>query len=121
MRRGIEQLVRSGIQASFFANPSDVIAELRTIALDSVHKTIAREELLKRLLHRGFPLRRVNPALAADAIAEVTTMYLDGARRKLIGHKVIPRAATRGLLKGMTGECPTRSLLAKLEPARPAA
>jgi len=97
--KGIEQQVRLGIQASFLANPTDVTAELRTLALDSVHRTITRQNLLDSLSQRGFLLRRVNPAIAPDVIAEVTRGYVDGARRKLIGHKIIPRAATQALLQ----------------------
>jgi hypothetical protein len=69
------------------------------LASDSVHRTITRQDLLDSLSHRGFLLRRVNPAIASDVIAEVTQGYLDGARRKLIGHKIIPRAATQTLLQ----------------------
>lgn len=97
--KGIEEQVRSGIQASFLANPTDVTAELRALALDSVHRTITRQDLLDSLSQRGFLLRRVNPAVASDVIAEVTQAYVDGARRKLIGRKIIPRAATQALLQ----------------------
>jgi hypothetical protein len=97
--KGIEQQVRASVQASFLANPTDVTAELRTLALDSVHRKITRKELVDHLAQRGFPLRRVNPTTAADIIAETTKRYLDGARRKLIGHKIIPRSATQTLLQ----------------------
>jgi hypothetical protein len=97
--KGIEQQVRSSIQASFLVDPAAVTAELRTLVLDSVHKQITRDGLVQHLAQQGFPLRRVNPRTAADVISAATKRYLDGARRKLIGHKITPRLATEALLQ----------------------
>jgi hypothetical protein len=101
--KGIEQQVRSSIQACFLVDPAAVTAELRTLVLDSVHKQITRDGLVEHLAQHGFPLRRVNPRNAADVISEATKRYLDGARSKLIGHKIIPRAATQVLLQKFDG------------------
>ena len=97
--KGVEEQVRWSIQAMFLANPTDVIAELRTFVLDSVHRRITRYEIVDHLANRGFPRRWVNPTTAPDIIAEVTERYLESARRKLIGHKILPRAATQALLQ----------------------
>ena len=56
--RTIEDLSRSGIAAVYLGNPDDLVAALRTIAEDSIHATITRDELIAQLAARGFAMRR---------------------------------------------------------------
>ena len=101
--REIEQKVRWGVQALFLADPNKVVAELRTIVDDSVHRTITRRALVEALARRGHRLRHLtSPENAGAAVEEATDAYLDGARSKLIGRRLIPRTvagtATQTLL-----------------------
>ncbi len=97
--RSLHERVRVSAQALFLADPDDVCAELRTIALDSVHQTISRDALIERLKKRGLALRRLaDGATAAAVVAEATTRYLENARRRLIRHVLLPRVATETLL-----------------------
>ena len=57
--REIEQKVRWGVQALFLADPNKVVAELRTIVDDSVHRTITRRALVEALARRGHRLRHL--------------------------------------------------------------
>ena len=96
----IEQHVRWGLRALFLADPAAVSAELWKIADDCIHQTLTREDLVNRVERRGFKLRRlVRPASAPALIAEVTNRYLNTARSRLIRRSMIPRLATRELLK----------------------
>ena len=101
--REIEQKVRWGVQALFLAYPNKVVAELRTIVDDSVHRAITRRALVEALGRRGHRLRHLtSPENAGAAVEEATDAYLDGARGKLIGRRLIPRTvagtATQTLL-----------------------
>ena len=97
--RDLEQKVRWGVQALFLADPGKVMAEIRTIVEDSVHRRIAREDLLAQLAGRGYPLRRLRcPEHARVAVDEATDGYLDGARRKLIQNRLVRREAAGRVL-----------------------
>ena len=110
--RELEQKVQWGITSLFLAKPHTVMDALRGIAEDSVHRTITRENLVEELTGRGYPLRLLSsPANASVAIREATDhRYLDGARRKLIRHQLVPRLATGTLLSRMERE-PTDSVV----------
>ena len=97
--RSIEQQVRSGLRALFLADLNQLASELRTFALDAVHRTVARQELVDHLAGRGFLLRRVTLESSGAVVDEVTRRYLEGARKKLIRHALLPRAATQTLLQ----------------------
>ena len=63
--RDLEDKVRWGVQALFLANPNGVVAALRGIVEDAVHRTIKRQELVDALAGRGYRLRRpTSPASA---------------------------------------------------------
>lgn len=95
----IEQLSRWGIAAVFLGNANDLVKELRTIAEDSVHATITRDELINKLEARGFAMRRaVRPDSAAAMLGDTTRRYLEGVRGKLIRRTLVPRAETQALL-----------------------
>ena len=97
--RELENKVRWGVEALFLANPTAVVAELRGIAEDSVHRTISRHDLVEQLTRRGFPLRRIrNPGHAAVAVQEASDRYLIPARRKLIQRKLVPKKSAETLL-----------------------
>ena len=97
---GIEEQVRAGLPALFLANPEKVIAVLTRIVDKSVHRTLNREILVERLLDLGYCLRRVTDAESAvRAIESVTADYLQGARRRLIRGKMVPRPTTEAVLK----------------------
>ena len=102
--RGLEQMVRFGVQALFVVDPGKVLAELRRIVEDSVHRTIRRRELVEQLAGRGYRLRHLrNPEDAGGAVETATNRYLDGARRKLIQQTLVPRAAAGTLLSRLEG------------------
>ena len=76
-----------------------MLTKLRTIAEDSVHRTITRDYLVEELAESGYRLRHVmNPQDAAVVVQEATNRYLDVARRRLIQHVLVPRSASETLL-----------------------
>lgn len=97
--RTIQDLSRSGIAAIYLDKPDDVIAALRTIAEDSVHTTITRDDLIARLAGRGFAMRRaVRPDSATAMVEDATRRYLESVRGKLIRRTLVPRIETQTLL-----------------------
>ena len=97
--RELEEKVRWGVQALFLADSTQVLAELRAIVEDSVHRKVARQDLVEDLARRGYQMRRLSsPENAGVAVREATERYLDGARRRLIQQTLVPRAATETLL-----------------------
>ena len=97
--RELEDKVRWGVQALFLADSTQVLAELRAIVEDSVHRKVARQDLVEDLARRGYQMRRLSsPGNAGVAVREATERYLDDARRRLIQQTLVPRAATETLL-----------------------
>ena len=97
--RQLESKVSWGMQALFLASPNDVVAALRAIAEDAVHRTISRPELVNALSRRGYRLRHLtNPTSAGDAVRHTTDHYLDGTRRRLIHQQLVRREASKTLL-----------------------
>lgn len=98
--RTIEELSRSGIAAVYLGRPNDLIQALRTIAEDSVHMTITRDELIAKLAARGFRMRRaVRPESAMAMLEDATGRYLESVRGKLIRRTLVPRPETQTLLR----------------------
>lgn len=107
----LETKVKLAVQVLFLNEPAAVVAELRTMIADSVHRTWARHDLLQELEARGHQMRRVlSPKSALVAVEAATNRYLDSARSRLIGKALIPRAATQALLSSME-ETSTDSVL----------
>ena len=97
--REIEERVRESLLARFLTKPDEICDTLRSIVEDSIHKTIDREFLISTLQGRGFPLRKLTrPNDALPLISDVTTRYLEAARRKLIQGALIHRSSTQDLL-----------------------
>ena len=97
--RGLEEQVRESLKGRFHNKPNDLCDALRSIVEDSIHKTIGREFLISTLQGRGFSLQKPpRPDNAPSLISDVTTRYLEAARRKLIQSTLIPRASTQELL-----------------------
>ena len=97
--RGLEEQIRAALFAQFRPTANDIRDALRSIAEDSIHKTIDRESLISTLQGRGFPLRkRIRPDDAPSLISDVTTRYLEAARKKLIQGNLIPCSSTQELL-----------------------
>ena len=97
--RELENKVRWGVKALFLANPAAVVAELRGIAEDSVHRTISRPELVEQLRRRGLSLRHLrNPEHAVSAVRAATDRFLNIAWRKLIQRRLVSKAAAETLL-----------------------
>ena len=95
----LSERVHIGAQALFLADPNDVCSALQTIALDSVHQTVSRDDLVARLKKSGLVLRRlVDGAQAPAVVTEATTRYLDSTRPRLIRQVLLRRAATDTLL-----------------------
>ena len=100
----LEEKVRWGVEALFLTDPSTVMAALRTMVTDSVHRTITREHLVQQLVNDGHLLRRLtSPESAGTAVTAVTDQYLLGTRRRLIRHELIPRAGADALLSRLDG------------------
>ena len=98
--RMIRESARARIDALFLADPDDVLSRLRGIADDSVHRPIARAELIDKLKTCGYRLRKLrNPQTADNAVRAATDHYLEAEKRRLIGGRHIPRSATETLLK----------------------
>ena len=109
--RDLEDKVRWGVRALFLADPGRVLAELRAIVEDSVHRTITRQGLVDELAGRGYRPRRLSsPEHAGVAVREATDRYLDGALRRLIRQTLVPRAAAETLLSRL-GEAATDSVV----------
>ena len=107
----LETKVKLAVQVLFLNEPAAIIAELRTIIADSVHRTWARHDLLQELEARGHQKRRVlSPQSALAAVEAATDRYLDSSRSRLIRNALIPRAATQTLLSSME-ETATDSVL----------
>ena len=102
--RDLIEKVLWGLRPLFLIEPGSVVAELRAIVRDSVHKTVGRKGLIGELGRRGFPLRRVtNRRQAGLAVEEATDRYLEGVQRNLIRQTLVPRAATATLLMQLQG------------------
>jgi hypothetical protein len=102
--RTIEDLSRSGIAAVYLGNPDDLVGALRTIAEDSIHATVTRDDLIAKLATRGFAMRRaVRPDSAVAMVEDATRRYLEGVRGKLIRRTLVPRTETQTLL-GVLGD-----------------
>ena len=109
--RELERTVRWGMQALFVSDPNKVMAELRAIVDDSMHRTITRRTLVEALARRGYRLRHLTtPENAGVAVEAATDTYLDGARGKLIRRRLIPRMAAETLRARLT-ETATDSVL----------
>lgn len=107
----LETKVKLAVQVLFLQETTVIVAELRAIIADSVHRSWTRSELLQALEARGHQRRRVlSPQSALAAIEDATDRYLDGARSRLIRKTLIPRAATQTLLSSME-ETATDSVL----------
>ena len=107
----LETKVGLCVQVLFLTRPAVIVAELRTIIADSVHRTWTRSALLQELEARGHQKRRVlSPQSALAAMEDATDRYLDSARSRLIRNGLIPRAATQTLLSSME-ETATDSVL----------
>ena len=107
----LKEKVRLGVQMLFLGDPGKVLAALRAIVEDSVHRTITRQGLVEALCRRGYRLRRLSsPERAGVAVREATNRYLDGARRRLIRQTLVPRKAAETLLSRL-GETATDSVV----------
>ena len=110
--RDLEEKARWGVSALFVADPGNVLAELRRVVEDSVHRTIGRKVLVEELAKRGYLLRRITrPEHAGLMVEEATNRYLEGAKRKLIQQKLVPRAASETVLLRLDGTTATDSVL----------
>ena len=96
----LEKKVRWGVQSLFLGNPDEVLAALRTVVADSVHRTITRDGLVGRLGGSGYQLRPVvNPASAGVAVWTATDRYMTAARTRLIRQQLVPRKAAQTLVE----------------------
>ena len=101
---GLIQNVKWGVRALFLGDPEPIIAELRAIADDSVHRKWTRGSLVQRLEARGYQHRVLAaPENAAAAVEAATDQFLDLARRRLIREKLVPNEATRTLRSNLVG------------------
>ena len=97
--RELEDKVSWGVQALFLADPGKVLAELRAIVGDSVHRAITRQKLIEELDRRGYRMRHIpSPEHAGVAVQKATDRYLSGTRKKLIRERLVRRKAAETLL-----------------------
>ena len=121
--RELRQKVQWALPALFLASPHEIADTLRGIALDSVHRTLTRQDLLNRLSDRGYRLRRLTtPQSAAVAVRTATDRYLTEVRAQLIPQhdssvspaeprpRLVPRDATKAVLARL-GDARTQSVL----------
>ena len=101
---GLIENVKWGVQVLFLGNPAPIIAELRAIVDDSVHRKWTRGSLVRTLEARGYHHRVLAATENAGAAAEAATdQFLQLARRRLIREKLVPNEATRTLLSNLAG------------------
>ena len=109
--RDLEDKVRWGVRLLYLADSTQVLAELRAIVEDSVHRTITHQDLVEALSRRGYRMRRLSsPENAGVAVWEATKRYMDVARRRLIRQRLVPRTAAETLLSRL-GEAATDSVV----------
>ena len=97
--RGIQEQVRDASSARFLAQTDRVSDVLLGIVVDSIHRTINRDDLISDLHCKGLRPRRLTmPTDAAALVAEATDHYLETTRRRLIQSTLIPRSSTQDLL-----------------------
>ena len=97
--RGLQEHVYECLKARFLTKPDTVSDALRSLAEDSIHKTINRDMLNSYLKNKGFRSRKLSKSDDAPALVdEVTDRFLHDARRLLIQDPLIPRSTTRELL-----------------------
>ena len=107
----LEQKVQWGLDALFLADRNQVEDALRGIVEKSVHRPLTRQDLVDKLSRRGYRLRRLtNPRSAGTAVRAATDRYLNGARARLIGQRLVPREAARTLL-ARVNDAPADSVL----------
>ena len=100
--RELEEQVALHARTLFLADATGVVAELLRVLGKSVHKTIHRDALLEVMRGSGFLLRQVtNRQQAVAAVKHVTDGYLEGARRRLIHQRLVPRKASKEVLEGV--------------------
>jgi len=96
--RSLVESTKNHSRALFFERPETVLAELRSIVLDSVHRTLTRDDLIASLKDAGIHLRRIqNPQDVPSIVRQVTDGYLMSVRRKLIGGTLIRRDPVESL------------------------
>ena len=98
--QGIKDQVHADLSVLFRTDPKNVCNALRSLAEDSIHQDINREALISHPQIKGFTLRQLaNPSDAPSFVDKATDRYLKHTRRNLIQGNLIPRTATRELLK----------------------
>ena len=96
--RDIEEKVRLGLQVLFIGNTDAVLAEIRAIIEDSIHRTVNHQYLKEKLTRQGYRTRRLpNPENAGFVVQDVTERYLKAAEQRLIRRELVPREATQAL------------------------
>ena len=97
--RGLEEQVRESLLARFLTEPGRVCDALRSLAEDSIHRTINRDDLTSYLQRRDFRFRRLSkPTDAPTLVTRITDRYLKATRRRLIQDTLMPRSSTQDLL-----------------------
>ena len=101
---GLEEQVQESLLARFLTEPTRVCDALRSLAEDSIHRTITRDDLISYLHRRDFRVRRLRkPTVAPALVADATSHYLKTTRRWLIQDTLIPRSSTQDLLAKIRG------------------
>jgi hypothetical protein len=104
--RSLRDQALLGAQTLLLASPANVCSEIRSLLMDSVHKTLTREVIVEHLAKAGYILRQiVSVDRAKLVIEELTKNYLQGTRSRLIQGTLVPREVSNQLLAkiGPTG------------------
>lgn len=104
--RSLKEQAMLGAQILFLAPPAKVCSEIRTLIVDSVHRTLTREAIVEHLKQAGYVLRQiVSIDRAKPLVEEVTRAYLSGTHSRLIQGTLVPRDVTNQLTEiiGSTG------------------
>jgi len=94
--KAIIDLVNASIKTLFLSKHKAVCDHLRTLVLDSVHKSLNREDLVSSLNNAGHHLRNIlEPSDTPTIISETTDRHIRSLQRKLINRKIIPRSVSQ--------------------------
>lgn len=89
-------------RAIYLADEDSVLSELSRVVEESIHQTLTRDDLVSRMRTRGFELRQVsNRQQAVHAVKRTTENFVNGARRRLIHHELVPRSASEEVASGV--------------------
>jgi hypothetical protein len=96
--RSMKEQALLGAQTLFLAPPANVCSEVCALLIDSVHKTLTRDDIVQHLEKAGYVRRQVVSIDRAKLlVAGVTKNYLSVTRSRLIQGTLVSREVTKQL------------------------